>query len=382
MDYAATTFIKPAVLEEMYPYLTKYYGNPSSVYHISRKTKMAIDTARERVAKAIGARRDEIFFTAGGSEADNWAIKGAAFALKAKGNHIITSSIEHHAVMHTCQYLEKQGFDITYLPVDKYGFINLNDLQKAITDKTILVSIMFANNEIGTIEPIQEIGNICREKKVLFHTDAVQAVGNIPIDVNDMNIDLLSMSSHKFYGPKGVGALFIRKGSLIDSLVHGGAQERARRAGTENVPGIVGMGKAIELAVANLEKESSRLVILRDKLIEGLLKVPGTKLNGPVGEKRLPGNINVSFESIEGEALIINLDTLGICASTGSACSAGAIEASHVLTSIGLSKELAKASLRLSIGSSTTEDEIDYLIQVIPDIIDKLRKIHLQWKNS
>lgn len=374
MDYAATTFIKPEVLEEMNPYLTQYFGNPSSIYHISRKTKAAVDIARDRIASAINSRGDEIYFTSGGSEADNWAIKGIAFANRDKGNHIITSCIEHHAVLHTCEYLEDQGFEVTYLPVNEQGVVKIDDLKNAITDKTILVSIMFANNEIGTIEPIKEIGEICREKGVIFHSDAVQAVGNVPIDVKDMKIDLLSMASHKFYGPKGMGALYVKKGIKIHNLIHGGAQERARRAGTENVAGIVGIGRAVELAVENMKNESKRLESLRDKLIEGLLKIPGTRLNGAVGDKRLPGNVNISFEDIEGDVLLMALDSLGVCASSGSACSAGAIEPSQVLLSIGLSKEMAKGALRLTMGSRTTEKEVDYLLEVIPSIIERIRK--------
>lgn len=381
MDYAATTYIKPEVLEEMNPYLTQYFGNPSSIYHISRNTKMAIDIAREKIAGSINARRDEIFFTGGGSEADNWAIKGIAFANKDKGNHIITTGIEHHAVMHTCEYLEELGFEITYLPVDEFGFINIEDLKNSINDKTILVSVMFANNEIGTIEPIKDIGKICREKSIVFHTDAVQAVGNIPIDVKAMNIDLLSIASHKFYGPKGIGALYIRKGIKIHNLIHGGAQERAKRAGTENVAGIVGMGKAIELAVQNMEKEANRLSCLRDKLIERLLQIPGSKLNGAIGEYRLPGNVNMSFEGIDGEILVMKLDNLGIFASSGSACSAGAIEPSHVLLALGIPAELAKNSLRLSMGSGTTEEEVEYLMKVIPETIKEFRKSNEKWNN-
>lgn len=381
MDYAATTYIKPEVLEEMNPYLTQYFGNPSSIYRISRNTKMAIDIAREKIADSINGRRDEIFFTGGGSEADNWAIKGIAFANKDKGNHIITTGIEHHAVMHTCEYLEELGFEITYLPVDEFGFINIEDLKNSITDKTILVSVMFANNEIGTIEPIKYIGKVCREKGIVFHTDAVQAVGNIPIDVKAMNIDLLSIASHKFYGPKGIGALYIRKGIKIHNLIHGGAQERAKRAGTENVAGIVGMGKAIELAVQNMEKEANRLSCLRDKLIERLLQIPGSKLNGAIGEDRLPGNVNMSFEGIDGEILVMKLDNLGIFASSGSACSAGAIEPSHVLLALGIPAELAKNSLRLSMGSGTTEEEVEYLMKVIPETIKEFRKSNEKWNN-
>ncbi|MEQ8199528.1 MAG: aminotransferase class V-fold PLP-dependent enzyme, partial [Clostridiaceae bacterium] len=302
MDYSATTFVKPEVLEEMMPFFTQSFGNPSSFYTISRETKRAIDKARERVAKALNADTAEVYFTAGGSEADNWAIKGAAFAHRNKGNHIITTKVEHHAVLHTCEWLEKLGFEVTYLGVDEEGFINLDELKDAIKDTTILVSVMFANNEIGTIQPIKEIGEICREKKVLFHTDAVQAVGNLEIDVKDLKIDLLSLAGHKFYGPKGVGALYIRKGVKIENLIHGGGQERARRAGTENIAGAVGLGKAIELAYENIKEHTERLVALREKLTDGLLKIPYTKLNGPRGDKRLPGNVNVSFEFIEGES--------------------------------------------------------------------------------
>jgi len=373
MDYAATTFTKPEVLEEMIPYFTEFYGNPSSIYSISRETKKAIDKARGRVAKAINANMDEIYFTGGGSEADNWALKGIAFAHKNKGNHIITTQIEHHGILHVGEYLEKHGFEVTYLPVDEYGLINIEDLKNAITDKTILVSIMFANNEIGSIQPIKEIGAICREKKVFFHTDAVQAVGNVAIDVKEMNIDLLSMAAHKIYGPKGTGALYIRRGIKIDNLVHGGGQEKNRRAGTENVAGIVGLGKAIELATENLEEHSARLTKLRDKLIDGLLAVPHSRLNGPRGEKRLPGNVNVCFEFIEGESVLLMLDMEGICASSGSACTSGSLDPSHVLLAIGLPHEIAHGSLRLSIGDRTTEEEVDFVLQVVPGIVQRLR---------
>ena len=335
MDYAATTYVKPEVLEEMMPFFTKKYGNPSSFYGISRETKMAIDKARSRVSKALNCDPNEIYFTGGGSEADNWAIKGIASAHRKKGNHIITTKIEHHAVLHTCEYLEKNGFEVTYLNVDKEGFIDLEELKNAITDKTILVSIMFANNEIGTIQPVKEIGEICRERKVLFHTDAVQAIGNIPVDVKEMNIDLLSLAGHKVYGPKGIGALYIRKGVRIDNLIHGGGQERARRAGTENTASIVGLGKAIELATESLEEHNKKITKLRDRLIDGLLKVPHTRLNGPRGEKRLPGNANITFEFIEGESILLSLDFEGVCASSGSACTSGSLDPSHVLLAIG-----------------------------------------------
>lgn len=379
MDYSATTYVKPEVLEEMLPYFTEKFGNPSSIYSLSRETKKAIDKARDRVSKAINADSNEIYFTAGGSEADNWALKGVAFANFNKGNHIITTKIEHHAILHTCEYLEKHGFEVTYLPVDEYGFISLKDLENAITEKTILVSVMFANNEIGTIEPIKEIGKLCREKKIIFHTDAVQAVGSVPIDVKDMNIDLLSMAAHKIYGPKGTGALYIRKGVKIDNLVHGGGQERAKRAGTENIAGIVGLGKAIELATSNLEENSKRLAALRDRLVEGLLKIPYSRLNGPVKENRLPGNSNICFRFIEGEAILLLLDSMGICASSGSACTSGSLDPSHVLLAIGLPHEIAHGSLRLSLGAGNTEEEIDYAIETVGKVVTRLREMSPLW---
>lgn len=379
MDYAATTYVKPEVLEEMLPYFTNKFGNPSSFYGISRETKMAVDKARGQVAKALNADLNEIYFTGGGSESDNWAIKGICSAYKNKGNHIITTKIEHHAVLHTCEYLEKLGFEVTYLDVDEEGFINLEDLKNAITDKTILVSIMFANNEIGTIEPIKEIGKICRERKVLFHTDAVQAVGNVKIDVKDMNIDLLSLAGHKIYGPKGIGALYIRKGVRIHNLIHGGGQERNRRAGTENIAGVVGLGKAIELATENLEEHAKKMTVLRDQLIDGLLKVPYTRLNGPRGDKRLPGNVNVSFEFIEGESILLSLDFEGVCASSGSACTSGSLDPSHVLLAIGLPHEKAHGSLRLTLGDNSTQEDVDYVLEVVPPIIERLRKMSPLW---
>ncbi|MDP4090337.1 MAG: cysteine desulfurase NifS [Bacillota bacterium] len=381
MDYAATTYTKPEVLEEMLPYFTTNFGNPSSIYSLSRVTKKAIDVSREKVAKALNADISEIFFTGSGSEADNWALKGAAFANRKKGNHIITTQIEHHAILHTCEYLEKHGFEVTYLPVDREGFISLEDLKSAIKETTILVSVMFANNEIGTIQPIREIGKICREKKVLFHTDAVQAIGNVAIDVKDMNIDLLSLAAHKFYGPKGVGALYIRKGVRIDNLIHGGGQERARRAGTENVAGVVGLGKAIELATANIEEKNSRLLALRNKLMEGLLEVSYTRLNGPSNENRLPGNVNVCFQFIEGESVLLLLDDAGICASSGSACTSGALDPSHVLLAIGLPHEIAHGSLRLSLGDGTTEEDVDYVLSVVPGIVKRLREMSPLWED-
>ncbi|SKA81637.1 cysteine desulfurase [Caloramator quimbayensis] len=373
MDHAATTYVKPEVLDAMMPYFTENFGNPSSIYTFSRKSKSAIEEAREKVAKAIGAKADEIYFTGGGSEADNWALKGIAFANKDKGNHIITTKIEHHAILHACEFLEKNGFEITYLNVDENGMISLDELERAITDKTILISIMFANNEIGTIEPIKEIGEIAKKRNIYFHTDAVQAVGNVKIDVKDMNIDLLSLAAHKFYGPKGVGALYIKKGVKIENLIHGGGQERKRRAGTENIPGIVGLGKAIELATSDIDSHNERIIKMRDRLLEGIMeKIPHTKLNGHP-EKRLPGNINVSFRFIEGESLLLLLDQSGICASTGSACSSGSLDPSHVLLAIGLPHEIAHGSLRLSLGDATKEEDIDYVLEVLPKIVQRLR---------
>lgn len=381
MDYAATTYVKPEVLEEMMPYFTEKFGNPSSFYSLSRETNKAINKARENVAKALNCETNEVYFTGGGSESDNWAIKGIAYAHKNKGNHIITSKIEHHAVLHACEYLEKNGFQVTYLDVDEEGFVDVKELENAITDKTILVSIMFANNEIGTIQPIKEIGAICRERKVLFHTDAVQAIGNVPVDVKELNIDLLSLAGHKIYGPKGIGALYVRKGVRIDNLIHGGGQERARRAGTENVAAVVGLGKAIELAVENLESHAEKMTALRDRLIKGLLTIPHSNLNGPEGDKRLPGNVNIGFEFIEGESILLSLDFKGVCASSGSACTSGSLDPSHVLLAIGLPHERAHGSLRLTIGDGTTEEDIDYVIEVVPPIIQRLRDMSPLWED-
>lgn len=380
MDYAATTYTKPEVLNEMIPYFTEHFGNPSSAYSISRETKKAIDLSRDRVAKALNCDRSEVYFTGGGSEADNWAIKGIAYAHFNKGNHIITTKIEHHAVLHTCEYLEKQGFEVTYLDVNEEGFIDLEQLKNSIKDNTILVSIMFANNEIGTVQPIKEIGQICKERKILFHTDAVQAVGNIEIDVKEMNIDLLSLAGHKIYGPKGVGALYVRKGIKIDNLIHGGGQERSRRAGTENVASIVGLGKAIEMATCDIKGHNERLVALRDRLIDGILTgIPHTRLNGPRNEGRLPGNVNVCFRFIEGEGILLSLDDVNICGSSGSACTSGALDPSHVLLAIGLTHEIAHGSLRLSLGDGTTEEEVDYVLRELPPIIERLRKMSPLW---
>ena len=380
MDYSATTYVKPEVLDAMMPFFTEKFGNPSSFYGISRETKMAIDNARAQVAKAINCDPNEVYFTGGGSEADNWAIKGIATAHMKKGNHIITTKIEHHAVLHTCEFLEKFGFEVTYLDVNEEGFIDLKQLESAITDKTILVSIMFANNEIGTIQPIKEIGAICREKKVLFHTDAVQAIGSVPVDVKEMNIDLLSLAGHKLYGPKGIGALYIRNGVRIDNLIHGGGQERGRRAGTENIPGVVGLGKAIEIATENIEENRARLTVLRDKLIDGILeRIPYARLNGPRGDKRLPGNSNISFEFIEGESILLSLDFEGICASSGSACTSGSLDPSHVLLAIGLPHEKAHGSLRTTLGAASTEEDVEKLLNELPPIIERLRNMSPLW---
>lgn len=378
MDYSATTPVKKEVVDEMLPYFSEGFGNASSFYDYGHEAKAALEKARERVASLINAEPAEVFFTAGGSESDNWAIKGAAFELqrKGKGNHIITSKIEHHAVLHTCEYLEKNfGFEVTYLDVDEEGKVNPEDVRKAIKDNTILITIMFANNEIGTIEPIEEIAKVAKENKILFHTDAVQAAGNIPIDVKAMGIDMMSMSSHKIYGPKGIGALYIRKGVKIDNLVHGGAQEKRRRAGTENIPAIVGYGKAAELAKENLENHISELTRKRNRLIEGILeKVPYTKINGSL-EDRLPGNVNFSFEFIEGEGILLLLNHFGISASSGSACTSGSLDPSHVLLSIGLPHEIAHGSLRLTVGDFTTDEDIEYIIETLLGIIERLRSM-------
>lgn len=374
-DHAATTPVKTEVIEEMMPYYTNKFGNASSIYSIGRESKKAIEEARERVAKALGAMTREIFFTGSGSEADNWAIKGVAYSNKERGNHIITTAIEHHAVLHTCQYLESDGFEVTYLPVDENGLVSPEQVKNAIKPNTILITIMFANNEIGTIQPITEIGKIAKENNIYFHTDAVQAIGNIPINVNELNVDLLSLSAHKFYGPKGVGALYIRKGVKITTFLHGGAQERGRRASTENVPGIVGLGKAIELATENIEQYNKKLIELRDRTIEEITKkVPFIKLNGD-RYKRLPGNVNFSFEFIEGESLLLMLDMKGIAASSGSACTSGSLDPSHVLLAIGLAHEIAHGSLRISFGDENTHEDVDYLMEVLPLIVERLREM-------
>lgn len=374
MDNSATTPTRKEVVEEMLPYLTENFGNPSSIYEPGKFSKHAIEKARKNVADAIGAEENEIYFTSGGTESDNWAIKGVAFANRNKGKHIITSSIEHHAVLHTCIWLQGQGFEVTYLPVDKYGMVSLSDLKNAIRDDTILISIMLANNEIGTIQPVEEIGKIARENKIYFHTDAVQAIGHVPVDVKKMNIDLLSLSGHKFEGPKGCGALYIRKGVKIEALLHGGAQERKRRAGTENVPAIVGLGKAIELATSETEAKNKTLTELRERLIEGLLKVPKTHLNGHPTQ-RLANNVNITFEYIEGESLLLLLNSKEIYASTGSACNSSSLEPSHVLMACGVPHEIVHGSLRLSLGSMNTQEDVDRVLEVLPEIVQKLRNM-------
>ncbi|MEE0809448.1 cysteine desulfurase NifS [Blautia sp.] len=375
LDNAATTRTAKEVVDAMIPYFTENYGNPSSIYELGQRSKEAITTAREQIAEVIGAKPEEIYFTAGGSEADNWALKAACEAYEKKGKHIITTKIEHHAILHTCEYLEKKGVEVTYLDVDENGLVDLDELQKAIRPDTILISIMFANNEIGTIEPVKEIGMIAKEHGILFHTDAVQAFGQVPIDVDDMHIDMLSSSAHKINGPKGIGFLYIRKGVKIRSFVHGGAQERKRRAGTENVPAIVGYGVAAKRAADTMEERTARERQLRDDFIERVEKeIPYVKLNGHP-TKRLPNNINFSFRFIEGESLLIMLDMKGIAGSSGSACTSGSLDPSHVLLAIGLPHEIAHGSLRLSLGEDTTKEDLDYTLGQIKEIIQKLRDL-------
>jgi cysteine desulfurase len=375
MDHAATTAVDPEIVQAMVPYLHNHFGNPSSIYSIAREAKEAVDSARGQVATALGAKPDEIFFTSGGTESDNWAIKGVAFANRKRGDHIITSKIEHHAVLHTCQYLEKQGFRVTYLPVDQYGLVDPGDLERAITGKTTIVSIMFANNEIGTIEPVRELATITHEHGAYFHTDAVQAVGHIPVSVENTGADLLSLSGHKFNGPKGTGALLIRKGVRIDTILHGGGQERNRRAGTENLAGIVGTGKAIELATTGIEEKGARIRTMRDRLISGILgSIQHTRLNGHPTQ-RLPGNLNISFDFIEGESMLLLLDSFGICASTGSACTSGSLEPSHVLLATGLPAETAHGSLRLTLDAENTDEEVDYVLSTLPKVVGRLREM-------
>ena len=373
LDNAATTQVYPEVLDAMLPYFTEHYGNPSAIYSFAGESKKAVDEARANVAALINARTEDIYFTGGGSESDNWALKATAEAYESKGKHIITSRIEHHAILHTCAYLEQKGYEVTYLDVDEDGKISLEELEKAIRPDTILISIMSANNEIGTIQPIKEIGKIAHDHGVLFHTDAVQAFGHIPIDVEEMNIDMLSASGHKINGPKGIGVMYIRKGVKIRSFIHGGAQERKRRAGTHNVPGIVGIGTAAKLAKENMEERSAKEIALRDHLIERVLKeIPYTRLNGHRTD-RLPNNANFCFRFIEGESMLILLDQAGICGSSGSACTSGSLDPSHVLLAIGLPHEIAHGSLRLTLSEKNTMEEIDYTVDELKKIIERLR---------
>lgn len=375
LDHAATTAVHPDVLKEMLPYFTDKFGNPSSVYGFAANNKNKLTEARETIAGALGAKSEEIYFTAGGSESDNWALKCTAEAYGVHGGHIITTKIEHHAILHTCKYLQNRGYDVTYLDVDENGLVDLNTLEAAIRPDTFLISIMFANNEIGTIEPIKEIGEIAHRHGILFHTDAVQAFGQIPIHVDGMNIDMLSASGHKFNGPKGIGFLYIKKGLKLKSFIHGGQQERGRRAGTENVPGIVGIAKACEIAMAEMEERMKKETELRDYLIERILKeIPYTRLNGH-SKKRLPNNVNISFQFVEGESILIMLDMAGICASSGSACTSGSVDPSHVLLAIGLPHEIAHGSLRLTIGYENTKEEMDTVVDNLKRIITNLRNM-------
>lgn len=379
-DNAATTKVSKPVLDVMMPYFTEEYGNASSIYALGRSAKKALETARETVAKAIGAETSEIYFTSCGSESDNWAIRSVCERLAAKGKkHIITSVFEHHAVLHTCQALEKLGFEVTYLPVYENGIVKTEDVKNAIREATALVTIMYANNEIGTIQPVEEIATVCREKGVLFHTDAVQAMGHVKIDVHAQGIDMLSLSGHKIHAQKGIGALYVRKGIPVTNLIFGGAQERNRRAGTENLPAIAGFAKAMEIANTDIEKRAEKTAKQRDRLIEGILKLPRTRLNGdPV--KRLPGTVNISIEGIEGESLLLMLDLNGICASSGSACTSGSLDPSHVLLALGLKHEVAHGSLRLSISDETTDEDIDYILEVVPKVVKRLREMSPLWE--
>ena len=373
LDHNATTPTHPEVVKAMLPYYEEVFGNASSIHQFGQQARKAIDKAREKVADFIGAKPEEIVFTSGGTEADNFAIKGVAYANEKKGNHIITSSIEHHAVLNPCKYLEKQGFQVTYIPVDRYGLFNPDEVKKAVTKETILITIMHANNEVGTIEPIAEIGKIAKEKGICLHTDAVQTVEKIPVNVDKLNVDLLSLSGHKIYGPKGIGALYIRKGTRIQPLIQGGHHEKNRRAGTENVPAIVGLGKAIEIAKETMEGESIRLTNLRNKLCSGIgEKIDHVHLNGHPG-KRLPNTLNMSFEFIEGESIILSLDMKGIAVSSGSACTSGSLEPSHVLKAMGVDPAIAQGSIRFSLGKDNTEEDINYVLEVLPEIIARLR---------
>lgn len=379
-DNSATTKISKEVLDAMMPYLTEGYGNPSSIYKLGRDSKRAIETAREKCAAALGCTPSEIYFTGGGSESDNWALIGTAHKLAPTGKkHIITTAVEHHAILHTCAALEKEGFEVTYLPVDSEGKISMTELENAIRPDTALVSIMYANNEIGVINPISEIGKICRKKGVLFHTDAVQAVGNVPINVTEQSIDMLSLSGHKIHAQKGVGILYIRRGINLPNLINGGGQERSKRAGTENVPAIVGLGVALENAVSDIPGKIEKVSKMRDRLIDGLLKIERTRLNGSRTD-RLCGNVNISVEGVEGESLLLSLDLKGICASSGSACTSGSLDPSHVLLALGLPHEVAHGSLRLSISDETTDEDIDYILEVVPEVVDRLRSMSPLWE--
>ncbi|MCO1600118.1 cysteine desulfurase NifS [Desulfosporosinus nitroreducens] len=374
LDHSATTPVDPEVAAIMMTYYTEKYGNPSSVHGFGRETKQALEQARNQVAELIGAASREITFTSGGTEADNLAILGTAEALRKKGKHIITSCIEHHAVLETCEYLEKNGFDLTVIPVDEEGIISVDEVRKAIRPDTILITVMHANNEVGSIQPIAEIGKLAKEHGIVFHVDAVQSLGKIPINVEEMNVDLLTVSGHKIYGPKGVGALYVRKGVRIVPLIHGGGQERKRRSGTENMPGIIGFGKACELAGQRMADDAKKQIKLRDKLMNGIVeRIEYVKVNGPVGEKRLPNNVNVSIRYVEGESLLLSLDMLGIAASSGSACTSGSLDPSHVLLGMGLIHEIAHGSLRFSLGRQNTEEEIDYVLEQLPKIVERLR---------
>ena len=374
MDHAATTYAAPEVVEAMLPYFSEKFGNPSSVYGIGQENKAAVEEARAKVAAAINAEPNEIYFTAGGTESDNWVLKGVAFANIRKGKHIITTAVEHHAILHAAEWLQSQGFEVTYLPVDQYGMVSPADVEKAIRPDTILISVMYANNEVGTIQPIAEIGAIARAHGIYFHTDAVQAVGHVPIDVKAEHIDMLSLSGHKFYGPKGIGVLYIRRGVRIQNLLHGGAQESRHRAGTENVAGIVGLGAAIERAVAAMPEESARLTTMRDHMIRELLKIPASHLNGHPTQ-RLPNNVNITFEYIEGEGILLLLNMSGICASTGSACNSASLEPSHVLTAMGVPHEIAHGSVRLTLGERNTEEDVSYVLEKLPEVVRKLRSM-------
>lgn len=381
VDNAATTKTSDKVIKAMLPYFNDIYGNPSSPHGCGIKAKADLDSARAKVAACLNAAANEIFFTSGGTESDNWAIKGVAYEMLKKGkNHIVTSKFEHHAVLHTLDCLKKEGFEVTYLEVHENGIIEPSELENAITEKTGLVTVMFANNEIGTIQPISDIGAICKKNDILFHTDAVQAIGHVKIDVKEMNIDLLSLSAHKFHGPKGVGALYVRKGVKLQSFIHGGAQEGGRRAGTENLPGIIGLSVAIEEACNNMEEKNKHLIAIRNKLVNEVLKIERSRLNGDA-QNRLPGNASFCFEGIEGESLLLMLDAKGVCASSGSACTSGSLDPSHVLLAIGLPHEIAHGSLRISLCEENTMEEIDYIIEVLPEIVNRLRMMSPLWDN-